>query len=89
MHTDLCIRSGVNQILTIDEVCSETPIPSLLWRPNSQANMINHVELSDMGHIFLRTSGTTGKPNILDFNQQQLGLQSERHPEYGNEVLLR
>jgi len=89
MHTDLCIRSGVNQILTLDEVCSETHIPSLLWRPNAQANMINQVEPSDMGHIFLRTSGTTGKPNILDFNQQQLGLQSERHPEYGNEVLLR
>lgn len=41
------------------------------------------------GRLFLRTSGTTGRTNILAFSEAQIGLQAQRHPEYAGERLLR
>jgi len=41
------------------------------------------------GSIFLKTSGTTGDVNIVEFSQAQLAAQAARHAEYADERLLR
>jgi long-chain acyl-CoA synthetase len=39
--------------------------------------------------VFLRTSGTTAKPNIIGFRESDLALQAESNPEYAGDRLLR
>lgn len=41
------------------------------------------------GHIYIKTSGTTGKPNIVPFTESQLVIQAQRVKDYSQEVLLR
>jgi long-chain acyl-CoA synthetase len=41
------------------------------------------------GELFIKTSGTTGRPNIVLFTETQLALQAERVTDYKSERLLR
>ncbi len=89
-HSELIEQVGINFILTTSKAFIQDFPQSVFWDPSYSAEFdnFNHAFL-DNGCIFLRTSGTTGKPNILEFTQEQLALQSIRHPEYVNERLLR
>lgn len=41
------------------------------------------------GVLYLKTSGTTSRTNIVEFSESDIGRQAARHPDYGNESLLR
>ena len=44
---------------------------------------------TDAATIFLKTSGTTGDMNLVEFSQAQLAAQALRHADYADERLLR
>jgi acyl-coenzyme A synthetase/AMP-(fatty) acid ligase len=89
-HSDLISNAEVKIVLTTDQFFVSDAIKAIFWRPEYGTHYDDsECCFFDDGHIFIRTSGTTGKPNILKFNQEQLAHQSIRHPEYENETLLR
>jgi len=87
--SDLILKVSINHVLVSNLNDNNTSIKSILWLPNYSNHRQQDNNFSDDGIIFLRTSGTTAKPNILKFDQEQLALQSKRHQEYSNERLLR
>jgi long-chain acyl-CoA synthetase len=89
-HLDLISQVEITSILTKDEDFVSDSLNLIFWSPEYGGHYKDsEYSFIDNGHIFIRTSGTTGKPNILEFNQEQLACQSIRHPEYQNEILLR
>lgn len=64
----------------------------IVWHPSqgkeSRAFDTNSLG-NQQGRIFFKTSGTTGRPNIIPLSEAQLCLQAMRHKEYRSENLLR
>jgi hypothetical protein len=76
MRRDLSDRVGVTHVVTDDETC-EGEDRQLVWRsaPVLAADVCGS---GREGTLFLRTSGTTGKTNILEFAERQTG-DTSRH----------
>jgi acyl-coenzyme A synthetase/AMP-(fatty) acid ligase len=86
-------RVGVTVVLSDDESFAITGLDFLLWnRDRVQAatettsRTLPHVSTAT---LFLKTSGTTGTMNIVEFSEAQIAAQSQRHADYADERLLR
>lgn len=91
MRRDLADRAGVTHRLVDDPADDGGDDAVLAWRRgDASAETIPAIPpTSAEGRLFLRTSGTTGRTNILEFSESQIGLQAERHADYAGERLLR
>lgn len=87
MRRDLAGRAGVTHRLIDDPAFDDGA--ALAWTAGETSATLSFTPAGSGGRLFLRTSGTTGKTNILDFSETQIGLQAERHREYADERLLR
>lgn len=94
-HQDLAARAGVTHFLIGEHDMPQPISPGanvVHWSSEATAT-VSDTQVPPAqypaGTILLRTSGTTGKPNLMAYSETQLGLQAARHPEYSNERLLR
>ena len=62
---------------------------SALAASSTDRRSIQTFETVEAGSVLLKTSGTTGGINIVELTALDLTFQSSRHPEYGDEGLLR
>lgn len=90
MRRDLADRAGVTHRL-VDDSAFDTGGTAVVWTPGDPpaTTAPEIMAAAGQGRLFLRTSGTTGKTNILEFSESQIGLQAARHAEYAGERLLR
>lgn len=94
MRRDLADRTGVTHRLIDDPAIrhdGEGGGTALIWSPGDPpATAVPGIMApAGEGRLFLRTSGTTGRTNLLEFSESQIGLQAGRHSEYADERLLR
>lgn len=88
LRQKLSSRVGVTHVLTLD---ANSPGDSwvVTRRADRPAPPSAFDDSTREGSIFLKTSGTTGDVNIVEFSQAQLAAQAARHAEYADERLLR
>lgn len=86
MRDELMSRVGGNHIVT-DQLSEAENENTINW--TSALNFVKKPLKHKPGIVYLRTSGTTGKTNIVAFSEEQIAYQSTRHPEYANEQFLR
>ena len=58
-------------------------------RPIAERQPDPAADFDNGGSVLLKTSGTTGGINIIELSALDLAFQSQRHPEYAQEGLLR
>lgn len=83
LHQELAARAGLTRRLTL-QVQNAIDIA---WSVESAVGVQTAAQLDGM--LYLKTSGTTGRSNIVPLTLVQLFQQALRHPEYANERLLR
>lgn len=91
MRDELADRVGATHVL-MGQAGRDAAERAVIWPAAREARQTSAEWRRDPasgGRLFLRTSGTTGRTNILAFSEEQIGLQAERHPEYAGERLLR
>jgi long-chain acyl-CoA synthetase len=87
VRSELIKRSGVTQQIA---AFREHP-DDIEWCPSKIGEYFGGLPLPDgtSGTLYLKTSGTTGRLNIVPLTNEQILLQAMRHPEYADERLLR
>lgn len=90
MQASLVERVSAQWLVT-DHAVAHSRVQTIHW-PDAQHH--TGQDMPDLvtpgtGALFLRTSGTTGLPNIVEFSDAQMSHQSQRHHEYAHERLLR
>lgn len=95
IHDDLIRRTKISHLITNKNILFGGALKQLshtLWAREELYRHklnINYKKHYRPGKIILMTSGTTGKPNLMSFTENEVRLQAERHVEYKSEGLLR
>jgi long-chain acyl-CoA synthetase len=91
-HQDIILRTNANWIV-VDRLHLnsnfQNDINYIVW-PNLNELSINNTILPKVeGILFINTSGTSAKSNIILFTETQITHQARSHRDYGNERLMR
>ena len=86
---------NLTHIFTDSDICYVSGAVHIPWNEEKRDEVL--LDLSNKpidtgnkdGVLFLKTSGTTGKPNILCFTEELLAHQAKKHPEYLDVRFLR
>jgi len=96
-HDSLALRSclaeklQITHVLSTDEKYRVSGAAFVSWSEQESTDSSLSVIKPSMSSatLYLRTSGTTGDSNLVPFSEEQIAMQSEQHPEYANEIVLR
>jgi long-chain acyl-CoA synthetase len=86
----IATNANVNFLVIDNEAFELEDIHVLKWTTGGFYSSKSHPTFNEAhGRLFLSTSGTTGKSNLILFTEEQISLQAMRHQDYKDERLLR
>jgi long-chain acyl-CoA synthetase len=94
VHRTLIMRANLNYIITnraYPEINQIDDVSYIYWS-SAQKSTLDFYSLdlhNSEGILYINTTGTTAKSNIILFTETQIGQQALRHIDYTNERLLR
>ena len=93
-HDSTFLHHQINDRLLLDCVISDAHekilnLPTYFYSLEIINGKYIHHDIGNEGRLFLKTSGTTGAINIVEFTEEAMSLQSQRHSDYSKERLLR
>lgn len=91
LRAEIAARLRVGRVLA-DQADDGLPaLPVLAWPLDAQGvePLARQPGPAGPATLYLKTSGTTGRTNIVPFTEVQIGAQAERHADYAQERLLR
>ena len=93
-HDSHFLHQQINDRLLINFVISDAHenilnLPTFFYRLEGLISGHDAQDTRTQGKLFLKTSGTTGAINIVEFTEEAMSLQSQRHSDYSSEKLLR
>lgn len=80
VHADLARQTDATHHVSEREGALLPGVQALSWPAQLPAAAFEWIGAE--GGLFLRTSGTTGKSNLVPFTESDIAIQAERNPEY-------